>query len=298
MKLRSCLVTALMLVATMPLAAPAQQRPAALAVPETVEFEKDIVYGTGGGKDLTLNLARPKNADKPAPCIVIIHGGGWAAGKKEAHNDLTVALAGKGYVAVTVGYRLAPEAVFPAQVHDVKCAVRFLRDSAAKYRLDPDRIGAVGFSAGAHLSMMLGVTDKEDGLEGDGGHAEQSSKVQAVVSFFGPTDLAAPELLPDISPILKKFIGATLAEKPEQYKKASPITYVRPTSAPMLLLQGTQDILVNWKQAVRMAEALTRQGVDGRVELLLGLGHGWGGKELLRTADATFAFFDEKLKKQ
>ncbi len=276
----------------------AQQRPAApLAIPDSIEFQKDVVYGKGGGKDLTLNLARPKIASSPSPCIVIIHGGGWAAGKKEAHNDLAVTLAGKGYVAVTVGYRLAPDAIFPAQIEDVKCAVRYLRASSEKYKLDPKRIGAVGFSAGAHLSMMLGVTDKPDGLEGEGGHAEQSSKVQAVVSFFGPTDLTAPEIFPEVSPILKKFLGGTLSEKTDLYKKASPINYVKADSAPMLLFQGTNDVLVNWKQAVRMAEALMKHDVDGRLELLLGLGHGWSGKELIRTAESTFAFFEEKLKK-
>lgn len=275
------------------------QQPAAKppAIPDTIDFQKDVVYGKGGGKDLTLNLARPKVIPSAAPCIVIIHGGGWAAGKKEQHNDLAVTFASKGYVAVTVGYRLAPDAVFPAQIEDVKCAVRFLRANSEKYKLDPNRIGAVGFSAGAHLSMMLGVTERPDGLEGEGGHADQPSRVQAVVSFFGPTDLTAPEIFPEVSPILKKFLGGTLSEKPDLYKKASPVTYVNRDAAPMLLIQGTNDILVNWKQAIRMVEALIRNNIDGRLELLLGLGHGWGGKELIRTAEVTFSFFDEKLSK-
>ncbi|QOV87895.1 alpha/beta hydrolase [Humisphaera borealis] len=292
-------VVALIAVCSAVIRPAAAQQPAAqpLQIPPNIEFQTDVVYGKGGGKDLTLNLARPKIITSPAPCIVIIHGGGWSGGKKEQHNDLAVTLAGKGYVAVTVGYRLAPDAVFPAQVNDVKCAVRFLRNSADTFKLDPRRIGAVGFSAGAHLSMLLGVTSKDDGLEGDGGYADQSSRVQAVVSFFGPTDLTAPEIFPDVSPILKKFLGGTLTEKPDLYKKASPVTYVRRDSAPMLLFQGTNDILVNWKQAIRMVEALTKNDVDGRLELLLGLGHGWGGKELIRTAETTFAFFEEKLSK-
>lgn len=278
--------------------ATAQDRNAAEpAVPDTVELLRDVAYGKGGNKTLTLNLARPKVITSAAPCIVIIHGGGWTGGRKEQHNDLAVTLAGKGYVAATVGYRLAPEAIFPAQVNDVKCAVRFLRANADRFKLDPKRIGTVGFSAGAHLAMLLGVTEKKDGLEGDGGYDEQSSKVQAVVSFFGPTDLTAPEVFPEVSPILKKFLGGTMAEKPELYRKASPISYVTPDDAPMLLFQGTNDYLVNWKQAIRMTEALVKNDVDGRLELLLGPGHGWNGRELKRTAEATFAFFDEKLAK-
>lgn len=292
-------LTALAALFLMATTASAQRRPTRpVDVPATVELLKDVVYGKGGGKELTLNLARPRKAGPATPCIVVIHGGGWSAGRKEQHDELIVQLAERGYAAATVGYRLAPADPFPAQVNDVKCAVRFLRANAGKYNLDPERFGAVGFSAGAHLSMMLGVTDKSDGLEGDGGHPEQSSKVQAVVSFFGPTDLTAPELFPDISPILQRFLGGTIKEKADVYKQASPITYVRPTSAPMLLLQGTSDVLVNWKQAVRMAEALVRNGVDGRVELLLGKGHGWGQPELKRSADVTFAFFEERLAKK
>src|SRR5918993_3061393 len=160
-----------------PPAAPAaaRQRPQA---PDTVEFTRDVVYGKGGGEDLTLSISRPKNADRSTrlPCILVIHGGGWAQGNKAAHEDTTWQLAQRGYVAATIGYRLAPKHLFPAAVEDVKCAARFLRANADQYGIDPDRLGAIGFSAGGHLSMMLGVTNKEDGLEGDGGSADQSSR--------------------------------------------------------------------------------------------------------------------------
>jgi acetyl esterase/lipase len=265
--------------------------------PADVLFEKDVVYGRGGGTDLKLDISRPKGAaGKKLPCVVVIHGGGWAAGDKSAHDDLTWKFAQRGYVSATVGYRFAPANLFPAQVNDVKCAVRFLRANADKYGIDPQRVGAVGFSAGAHLSMMLATVDKEDGLEGDGGWPDQPSKVQAAVSFFGPTDLAATDIPEAARNIVKGFIGGTPAEKPREFRHASPLTYVSPGDAPMLLFQGTRDVLVPHTQALAMTEAMTRYNIPGRVELLIGAGHGWGGRELDHTVNQTYAFFDQYLK--
>lgn len=267
----------------------------AAQAPEVV-FEEGIVYGTGGEQKLTLNLARPAEAEGALPCVVVIHGGAWRTGDKAAHNDQIREFARRGYVSATVGYRFCPKDPFPAQVEDVQCAVRFLRAHAEEYGIDPARIGAVGFSAGAHLSMMLGVLDDEDGLEGEGGWAEQSSKVSAVVSFFGPTDLMAKDFGETSKAVLKDFIGGTPAEKPDAHRRASPVTYVNEGDAVMLLFQGTKDPLVPHTQAYAMLEALTAAGVPGRVELLLGAGHGWSGAERERTVRETLAFFDEHLK--
>jgi acetyl esterase/lipase len=271
------------------------QQPPPRGVPEEVLFERDIVYGKGAGEDLKLNLSRPKNGTGPFPCIVVIHGGGWAAGNKEGHNNLTWELAKRGYVSATVGYRFAPKHLFPAQVEDVKCAVRFLRAHAEKYGIDPARFGATGFSAGGHLSQMLGVMGKEDGLEGEGGWADQSSQVQCVVNYFGPTDFTK-EYPEKSRGIVKAFIGGTLQEKADAYRRASPITYVTRGDAPILHLQGTKDPLVPHDQVYAMVDAMTAAGVPGRADLIVGAGHGWGGAELVRTVDATYAFFDAHLK--
>lgn len=265
--------------------------------PADIEFTRDVVYGKGGGEDLKLNIARPQGGAKDLPCIVFIHGGGWAGGDRTAHDDATWNMAKAGYVSATIGYRLAPEHRFPAQVHDVNAAIRYLRAHADQHGLDPHRIAACGFSAGAHLAMMLGTTDKDDGLEGDGGWADQSSAVQAVVAFFGPTDLAAADLPEATLPILAGFIGGTAQEKREEYAKASPITHVDAGDAPTLLIQGTKDPLVPHTQAFAMIEAMTKAGVPGRADILVGAGHGWGGDspEFKHTVASMLAFLTEHL---
>jgi acetyl esterase/lipase len=264
--------------------------------PASVKFEKDVVYGKGGDEELKLNLSRPSNGNKAAPCIVVIHGGAWRAGNKTAHDNLTWLFAERGYVSATIGYRFCPKHPFPAQVEDAKCAVRYLRAHAEKYGIDPKRVGAMGFSAGAHLSLMLGVMGKEDGFEGDGGWPDQSSQVNAVVSFFGPTDLAADDI-PELSkPLVKDFIGGTPQEKPEPTRQASPVTYVSKGDASILFFQGTKDPLVPYTQAYRMIESLTKEGVPARAEILVGAGHGWGGRDIQRTLTQTVEFFDEQLK--
>jgi acetyl esterase/lipase len=267
------------------------------APPEGVRFERNVVYGKGAGEDLTLNLARPQDAPGPLPCVLVIHGGGWAAGRKELHDTLTWDFAKRGYACATIGYRLAPKHLFPAQVEDVKCAVRYLRAHAADLKIDPKRLGATGFSAGAHLSMMLGAMGPGDGLEGEGGWADQPSQVSCVVAWFGPADFANVEF-PDASrPIVERWIGGPRSARAEAYRLASPVTYASKGDAPMLLLQGTKDPLVPHDQAYRMADALTAAGVPGRVDLILGAGHGWGPPELPRTLDAMHAFLDGTLKK-
>jgi acetyl esterase/lipase len=259
-----------------------------------VDVTKDIVYGTGAGENLLLDLAVPKGLDHPLPAIVWIHGGGWQWGDKSEFENLISESARVGYVAVTINYRFAPKHVFPAQIEDSKCAVRWLRANAQRLHVDPRRIGAVGSSAGAHLSMMLGAMDPSDGLEGHGGSSEASSRVQAVVSFAGPTNLRAA--FPDVSkPLLATFLGGPAAEKQEAARAASPITYVSSGDPPMLLIQGTQDPLVPYSQAYEMAEALTKAKVPGRVEVLLGEGHGWPNQQA-RVVRATFEFLNQYLK--
>ncbi|MFO0904365.1 MAG: alpha/beta hydrolase [Pirellulales bacterium] len=274
---------------------PNQPTNQAVQPPKGVTYERDIEYGTGGNLPLRLDLARPEQLMQPAPCIVVIHGGAWRGGDKRAHTDLIFKFAQSGYAAVTVQYRFCPKDPFPAQIEDCKCAVRFLRANADRLGIDPQRIGAIGFSAGAHLSMLLGVMGPNDQLEGVGGWPGQSSQVQAVVSFFGPTDLTADDLPAVSQPLVRDFLNANPTDNPEAARRASPVTYVSKGDAPLLMFQGTRDPLVPHTQAYRMIEAMTRAGVPGRVEIMLNAAHGWAGPELDHTMEQSFRFFDAKL---
>ncbi len=256
----------------------------------------DLVYTKVGETELKIDLTRPADGDGPFPAVLVIHGGAWRAGNKDGMRGLLQEFARRGYVAASPQYRFCPKETFPAQVHDVKAAVRWLKSNAKEYKIDPGHVGAIGFSAGGHLAMMLGVTGPSDGLEGDAPKDAPDTKIHAVVNYFGPTDLAADDIPDHSKPLVKDFLGGTAKEKPEAAAKASPLTYVTKDDAPILSFQGTKDPLVPYTQATKLLDAQTKAGVPGRVELLIGAGHGWGGQDLKRTADASFAFFDRYLK--
>ncbi|QDU45551.1 Carboxylesterase NlhH [Symmachiella dynata] len=264
--------------------------------PAEIEYHEDVIYGVGGDEQLKLDWARPKKFDKPLTAIIYIHGGGWTFGNKNGHRDEIQKAAREGYFSATIGYRLAPAHRFPAQIEDCKCAIRFLRANADQLGLDREKIGAIGFSAGAHLVMMLATMDDEDGLEGKGGWFGWSSKIQAGVSFFGPTNLQS-EFPESSNKLVVQFLNGTAAQQPEAYRLASPITYVNAGDPPLLLYQGTKDTLVPHDQALQMVEALTAVEVPGRVEFLIGQGHGWRGPEAERTFQAAIDFIAEQTNK-
>lgn len=261
-----------------------------------VVVENDQVYARVGGVDLKMDMAWPAEGKGPFPTVLVIHGGAWRAGDKASNRPLLAEFAARGYVAASPQYRFCPKEIYPAQIHDVKAAVRWLRTNAEKYKIDVDHVGAVGFSAGGHLSLMLGLTGPSDGLEGDAPADAPSSKVQAVVNFFGPTDLAAADLPEVTKPLVRDFLGGSAQEKAALCAQASPLTFVTKDDAPTLTYQGTKDPLVPHTQATKLADAMTAAGVPGRVELLIGAGHGWAGYDLEQTKAGTFAFFDRYLK--
>src|ERR1043165_992913 len=259
-----------------------------------IKTEKNIVYGKGDDVDLQLDLAMPSTGDGPFPTVICVHGGGWQQGNRTQLAKLTEALAKENFVAATISYRFAPKYKFPAQIEDCKAAVRFLRANAAKYKIDPDRIGAVGFSAGGHLVCLLGAADEKAGLEGKGGNPKQSSRVQAVVSFFGPTDLTCKDWDATVEKIfLIPFLGGKYDAKKELYHQCSPITYCNKNCPPFLFFHGTKDPLVGIDHSEKMVKALKNVDVPAELVTMTGEGHGWGGEKAAKTQARAIEFFKE-----
>jgi acetyl esterase/lipase len=278
--------------------APAQKPPAKLGVPESVLFEPGIEYANPDGQHLLLDLARPKTSPGQLPAVVCIHGGGFRAGSRTGYDALCVRLAEHGYVAATIDYRLAPKYQFPAAVHDVKEAVRWLRANARKYHVDPERVGVTGGSAGGHLAQFLGVTADVPEFEDAGSHRDQSSRVACVVNVYGPSDFTQSYgKSVDAAQVLPLFLGGDLEHARRRHILASPLYWVTPRAAPTLCIHGTEDKYVAYEQAGWLVERLKAAGVEADLLTLQGAGHGFKGKDAERAEAALIAFFDKHLKK-
>ncbi|HJZ59783.1 MAG TPA: alpha/beta hydrolase [Gemmataceae bacterium] len=280
-----------------PPVAPAPRPAAAQPPPQLLplQSERDITYATIDGQKLQLDITRPKDGG-PYPCIVCLHGGAWKLGSRRDVSSFADAVAARGYVVAAVSYRLAPKYKFPAQIEDARTAVRFLRANAKTYNLDPTRIGAVGFSAGAHLALLLGVADKAAELNGTL-YLEQDGRVQCVVSFFGPTDLSLYAASPGlVDAYMVPLLGKEVKTDPKLYKRASPIEYVTKDAPPILMIHGTFDLVVPIIHSERMLEKLRDVGVTAELIKVPGEGHGWSGPTMARTTEDAVKFLDAHLK--
>jgi len=242
---------------------------------------RDIEYARVGAKSLRLDLYLPRrDAGARLPVVVWIHGGGWRSGDKSGTRAPEVL--GEGYAVASINYRLSHEATFPAQIHDCKAAIRWLRAHADRYGLDPERVGVWGSSAGGHLVALLGTSGDVAELEGDvGGNLDQSSRVQAVCDFFGPADLLAV-LEPGAwsshgSPTSPEslLLGGPVAERVDLARFASPVTHASADDPPFLIVHGDQDPVVPFDQSVRLHRALTAVGVESTLYVVKGAGHGF-----------------------
>lgn len=257
-----------------------------------------ITYGRGGDTDLKLDVAVPQDGKGPHPAIVFLFGGAWTGGSRSQYLNAIAEAAGRGYVAATLDYRLLRERIegkpkypFPAQLSDVKAAVRWLRAHAVTYGINAERIGAVGWSSGGHLALLLGLTKASDGLEGDSGSPGFSSAVQAVVSVAGVVDLADMYRTSSLQAPLIDLLGGTPEEVPGAYRTASPITYVRKDSPPILTLQGDQDTTVPPSQAEALDRAMKNVGASHTLIMLLGKKHAISWE-----SDTVWEFLDQHLK--
>ncbi len=244
---------------------------------------RDLEYGRVGERSLRLDLYQPPTVpDSGAPTVVWVHGGAWRAGSKA---DVPVSRwLSDGFAIASVDYRLSPEAPFPAQVHDIKAAIRFLRAQAGQYGLDPKRFVVAGSSAGGHLAALVGVSGHVNELEGEIGDFDSTdSSVQAIVSFYGASNLASilsqstPHGLSVRVPALQLLLGGQPNEKPDLATLASPVAHVDRADPPLWLIHGDADPQMPIEQSYELSEKYKTQSLPVSFEVIAGGKH--GGKE-------------------
>ena len=271
-----------------PSSPPGSRRPETPPLPDSIRLEADIPYAGTDHPRQRLDVLLPRHPNSSnLPVVVFIHGGGWIRGDKSAGRRHLVELVASGdFVGVSIGYRFISEAVFPAQIHDCKAAIRWVRANASRYGCNPDKIAVWGLSAGGHLALLLGTSGAVPELEGSlGPWTNQSSRVACVVNFFGPSQLDSMGRMsgPDSaiahdaadSPE-SRLIGGPLQEHLDKARAASPITYVSSDDPPFLHVHGTGDRLVPFGQAKAIHEALRAAGVPSVLITVEGGGHGQG----------------------
>lgn len=266
------------------------------------QISRDIEYARIDGKRLLLDLYVPEGAG-PFPVIVWVHGGAWLGGDKD--DTPAIREVGRGYAVASINYRLSFEAKFPAQLEDCKAAVRWLRANAQTYHLDPNRIGAWGSSAGGHLVALLGTSGNVSDLEGNLGNQDFSSRVQAVVDWYGPTDLLKmneQKLACDLVNHDAAFspesllIGCAIQTCADKTNRANPITYITPDDPPFLIVHGTNDCRVSPQQSQLLHNALNAASLNSTLFYIQGAGHGGDAFDRPEIQTLVDNFFDSHLK--
>ncbi len=256
-----------------------------LAGPAPLTFIPDVVYGTADsaeGAPLLLDMMAPLPAQGPTakrPAVIWVHGGAWYSGTRRDHLEVTncALLAAHGFIAASIEYRLSQDATFPAQIHDIKAAIRWLRANADTYGIDPQRLGIWGLSAGGQLAALAGVTGDVPELEGASGSPGHSSAVQAVAVASTPTFFLHPAegRRTKVPPPTKALFGGTAAERADLMMLGSPLAQVRPNPPPFLIAHGTRDRTVAFEHAQRFHAALVAAGGEAQLIAVEGLHHNW-----------------------
>jgi acetyl esterase/lipase len=259
-----------------------------------IRVSKDLPYVEGAHERQRLDLYLPETARGLLPVVVWVHGGAWRGGSKD--RCPAQRLVARGYAVASINYRLSQHAAFPAQIEDCKAAVRWLRAHSQQYGLDPRRLGVWGASAGGHLVALLGTAGDVKELEGALGNAKQSSRVQCVVDWFGPTnflkmggshnDPTSPE---------SRLVGGPIQQNAEKVARANPIRYVTPDDPPFLIVHGDADPTVPIGQSELLEAALKAAGVEVTFLRLAGAGHGGPQFETPEVRGAIDEFLDRHL---
>ncbi|CAN5824840.1 hypothetical protein BH24BAC1_BH24BAC1_08110 [soil metagenome] len=203
-----------------------------------VRLVRDVGYRTVNNRELRLDIFyHAKKIRKGYPGVLLVHGGGWRSGDKSQQWPLAQQLAARGYVAVAVEYRLSLEAPYPAALHDLKAAVRWMRAHSSALQLDPTKIAALGVSAGGQLAALLGTTNGQPKVEGNGGYANHDSAVQSIIDIDGVLAFKHPES--EEGAVAAMWLGGTYEEAPEIWEEASPLSHVSKTSPPTLFINSS-----------------------------------------------------------
>lgn len=240
-------------------------------IPDDIEEIKDIEYKNINGKSLQLDVYKKKGLQTPASTLIFVHGGAWRSGERSDYLFYLLNYAQKGYVTVTVSYRLIQDALFPAAVQDLDCAVRWIRQHADEFGIDADRMALVGGSAGAHLSLLVGYDGDNPNFIGECGLDSISSSVKAIVNLYGPIDLTTKYAVGTDQ--VKNFMGKSYDEDPDLYKLASPRFHISPDNPPTLTFHGTIDSLIPVSQADSLDAWLTKANVPHEYHRLKGWPH-------------------------
>ncbi|MCF8359387.1 MAG: alpha/beta hydrolase [Prolixibacteraceae bacterium] len=218
-------------------------KPVYPVVPESVSVKRDLVYACHNGHDMHIDIYSPHKMDKPAPAVVLVHGGGWISGNKKMEAPLAIYLAQQGFVAATVEYRLSPEALYPAAVFDIKTAIRWLRKNAPELNINPEKIAVSGTSAGGQLAALIGATNGSGMYIDSTRYMDYSSKVQAVIDIDGVLAFIHPESgegadKPGKPSAATRWFGENKHQKKERWVEASALTHVSATMPPTLFINS------------------------------------------------------------